>query len=563
MELTLEIVSFQKSLMGDGRSCAFDETGGSIGRARDNTWVLPDPNRYVSSRHAEIDFVDGRFRLTDTSTNGVFVNGDATAVGRDGQVALSDGDHLVIGDYEIAVRLSECAASPMPAAPVVDELVPMPRHDAPPPQDILDVVSRRRSEPRLGHPTIPDDPLDADRPVGRELTAPPREAAPSAAPLPAPPLPDRPPAMTPAAVPMPPPPPRPAARERPQPVAPTTIPDDDDLMPSVLSRPAPPPITTPNAAPPPRPAPPRPAAPPVGAAPAGVAQAGAPQLPDDFDDLLPDPPAAGLPKPSLPELDLPDLDLPGEPAADPEPQKRGPAIPSPAPPPVVPIAATPPAKDDVLPAGVPLVDPVPGTGNRQEPLSPPPATPSAAHVSDDALESPSAQQPPPMAKPTASMAPADAPMLVAALADGLGIDPRDLDGLDPRATVALAARAARTAALGISEAYDVRNALARVAGIDPRDFDDGEQNPFLVYRSGEAALKHAVTSADPDSMALDDATRASVAALTVTAAAATSGLEAVLDRFAAGNAPRSSAEVREIFGEAFLNAYHRETSRQK
>ncbi len=83
----------------------------------------------------------------------------------------------------------------------------------------------------------------------------------------------------------------------------------------------------------------------------------------------------------------------------------------------------------------------------------------------------------------------------------------------------------------------------------------------MVYRSGEEALKRALADGPGPSQALDAATRASVATLTVNAAAAAVALEAVLDRFDSDAPPGSSSEVREIFGTAFLNAYHREIRR--
>jgi type VI secretion system protein len=43
----------------------------TIGRSSDNDWVLPDPERLVSSQHCVIQYKDGRYYLTDNSTNGV------------------------------------------------------------------------------------------------------------------------------------------------------------------------------------------------------------------------------------------------------------------------------------------------------------------------------------------------------------------------------------------------------------------------------------------------------------------------------------------------------------
>jgi len=46
----------------------------TIGRGSDNDLVLPDPNRHLSKNHCTIAF-DGRgYTITDTSTNGVFLN---------------------------------------------------------------------------------------------------------------------------------------------------------------------------------------------------------------------------------------------------------------------------------------------------------------------------------------------------------------------------------------------------------------------------------------------------------------------------------------------------------
>ena len=542
MELRLEIISFQKSLMGDAQSQTFDETGGSIGRGRDSTWVLPDPNRYVSTRHAEIGFSGGRFHITDTSTNGVFLNGSATAIGRDQRVPLSDGDRLVLGDYEIAVRQE--ADSRRPEAPRPAKATPavFERSGEAPPKDILDVIDRRRNEPRLGRLEIPADAFDDPAPPP---AAPPRLSAvpPPASRGPIPPPPPRrqaPPAR-----------PEPAARVEPT-IAPKStapsIPDGIDFGPTAA--------TTAPAAPTKAP---QPAASPT-------------VLQDDLDAFLPAPPAArptprvppglgtppapaspptGATRPLLPDDDLDDL-LP-TPASKPETAgQRPPAVVPPLP--EAPMPQPGPA-ERLLPEGVPLLRPMPGTGNRPQPLSP------AAPV-ERAMPSPGV---PPIAAPRDTVPAATAAQsdgMVSALAAGLGVDPRALDGLDPAATVTLVGRAARSAALGIAGALDARNALARIAGLDPSAFDPDDDNPFLVFRSGEAALKQSLSATEP-SQTLDAATRQSVATLSANASAAAVALETLLDRFETTNPPQSADEVREIFGTSFLNAYHREISRPR
>ncbi len=82
MPLTLKITSAQKDVLGPDRLKVFSVHGGSIGRASDNEWVLPDPDIYLSSHHAHIDYRDGAYYLTDTSTNGVFVNDADLPVGK-------------------------------------------------------------------------------------------------------------------------------------------------------------------------------------------------------------------------------------------------------------------------------------------------------------------------------------------------------------------------------------------------------------------------------------------------------------------------------------------------
>ena len=105
MPLTLKITSAQKDVLGPDGIKVFSVHGGSIGRAGDNDWVLPDPDVFVSSHHALIDYREGAYYLTDTSTNGVFVNDSDQAVGKGTPIRLYDGDRLRLGNYELAVSI--------------------------------------------------------------------------------------------------------------------------------------------------------------------------------------------------------------------------------------------------------------------------------------------------------------------------------------------------------------------------------------------------------------------------------------------------------------------------
>jgi type VI secretion system FHA domain protein len=105
MPLTLKIVSKQRHILGADSLRVFSVHGGSIGRAADNDWVLPDPDRFISGHHATIDYRDGAYYLRDTSTNGVFVNRSEQPVGRGAPLRLYDGDELRMGDYIFQVMI--------------------------------------------------------------------------------------------------------------------------------------------------------------------------------------------------------------------------------------------------------------------------------------------------------------------------------------------------------------------------------------------------------------------------------------------------------------------------
>jgi len=108
MALTLEVTSrAQRDRLGDHVVRQFGREGGTIGRAEDNDWRLPDSERYISSHHATIDFQAGSYYLIDTSMNGVYVNGSDVPVGRAKPQRLFDGDVLRMGEYIISVTIDE------------------------------------------------------------------------------------------------------------------------------------------------------------------------------------------------------------------------------------------------------------------------------------------------------------------------------------------------------------------------------------------------------------------------------------------------------------------------
>jgi predicted component of type VI protein secretion system len=114
MPLLLEIVSDNKDILGSDCVREFREDGGTIGRSLENDWILPDPDHFISAKHATIDFRAGAYYLADVSTNGIFVNDEEEPLGRGKPRRLFNGDRLRMGDFEFVVTLDEGESLVMP-----------------------------------------------------------------------------------------------------------------------------------------------------------------------------------------------------------------------------------------------------------------------------------------------------------------------------------------------------------------------------------------------------------------------------------------------------------------
>lgn len=121
MILTLEVMGEQAADLGAGYRKVFHAIGGTIGRLPDNDWVFPDP--YISGRHALIRYLNGKFFVEDTSTNGISINAPGTRVSKTQAHPLKDGDVLYIDAYRIAVFIGkEPVAADDPLAVLPDPL---------------------------------------------------------------------------------------------------------------------------------------------------------------------------------------------------------------------------------------------------------------------------------------------------------------------------------------------------------------------------------------------------------------------------------------------------------
>ncbi|MEA3150945.1 MAG: type secretion system protein [Gammaproteobacteria bacterium] len=107
MTLRLSVVSEHGTRLGTASTKVFGVHGGSIGRGSDNEWILPDPERYLSGKHARVDFRAGTYVLVDTSSNGTYVNGAQVPLGKFHDYQLKDGDYIRLGEYELLVSIDK------------------------------------------------------------------------------------------------------------------------------------------------------------------------------------------------------------------------------------------------------------------------------------------------------------------------------------------------------------------------------------------------------------------------------------------------------------------------
>lgn len=112
MSLLLTIITAPASVFVSESSKTFGAEGGTIGRGTDNTWALEDPDRFLSSLHCRISSEDGKYFLVDLSTNGTFLNGAPSPMGKGCKLPLHDGDTFSVGDYQFSVSLWNPAQSP-------------------------------------------------------------------------------------------------------------------------------------------------------------------------------------------------------------------------------------------------------------------------------------------------------------------------------------------------------------------------------------------------------------------------------------------------------------------
>jgi type VI secretion system protein ImpI len=111
--LTLAVTGSQAAQLGARSRKMFVGKDGSIGRSEECDWVLSASG--VSRVHAMIRYVNGIYFIEDRSTNGMLLNGSPLLKGD--PAALKEGDRVRIDNFDISVRLQQDSETIVQVAP--------------------------------------------------------------------------------------------------------------------------------------------------------------------------------------------------------------------------------------------------------------------------------------------------------------------------------------------------------------------------------------------------------------------------------------------------------------
>ncbi len=105
MALQITLVKTPAKVSVSKTTHTFNKQGGTLGRADSNAWVLPDPDKFLSSCHCEVLFDASTYYLLDLSTNGTFFNNSLEPLGKGTKAPLNDGDFFEVGEYRFSIKV--------------------------------------------------------------------------------------------------------------------------------------------------------------------------------------------------------------------------------------------------------------------------------------------------------------------------------------------------------------------------------------------------------------------------------------------------------------------------
>ena len=113
----LTCTSYHKAELADGGIFHIEAPRGSVGRNPSSDVCLPDPQKVISGCHARFSTEGDNIVITDESTNGLFVNGAAAALGRGNSTPVTSGMEIGIGEYLFTIEVPQTptTASDTPA----------------------------------------------------------------------------------------------------------------------------------------------------------------------------------------------------------------------------------------------------------------------------------------------------------------------------------------------------------------------------------------------------------------------------------------------------------------
>jgi type VI secretion system protein ImpI len=159
----------------------------TIGRGEDSDWTLPDPERHLSRQHCIVEDRGGEWWVTDTSSNGLYLDDAGHPLGKGNAAPVRDGTRLRLGELVLRASIQGAVEAawqppsqpdrlfdddPLPAAPPTPPTPPSrsPSQDQPRgPGGLLDdswIHGREMREPqhptprpKEARPATPDDHL--------------------------------------------------------------------------------------------------------------------------------------------------------------------------------------------------------------------------------------------------------------------------------------------------------------------------------------------------------------------------------------------------------------------
>lgn len=161
MILTLRAVSLNDQPLTRPITARFDGGGGTIGRADHSTLALPDPERFISRKQAEIVFVNDGFLIRNVgAANPIHLTGRTLAGGE--SAPLADGDDVRIGGYllraEFKTDADRAAPEPVTLSRLLRTAAPAPAQAAAMPAPLAARPVPPPAVPQAVPPAVPPTP---------------------------------------------------------------------------------------------------------------------------------------------------------------------------------------------------------------------------------------------------------------------------------------------------------------------------------------------------------------------------------------------------------------------